>query len=148
MHKKSSGSRSINSRIARKYGVYVALPLICGILIYGVFRSDLPPLLMALMDQLSMTHRPIQLGSKFDWFVYNVPDALWAFSFTCFLLIACRNDSSATRKTYLAFGSALMIGVEVAQGSYLPGTYDHLDVLATVAGMGLSYSLLRRLSHQ
>ena len=134
--------------VASKYTLYVALPLVLAIAIYFLFRSTPPPLLMTLSDQFSMTHRPMWLGSEFDWFVYNLPDALWAFSFTSFLLIACRNDHPTTRKTYLAFGSFLMIGVEVAQGSYLPGTYDHLDVLATVAGMGLSYLLLRRLSHQ
>jgi hypothetical protein len=103
---------------------------------------------MALMDQLSMTHRPIRLESNFDWMVYNVPDALWAFSFTSFLLIACRHDRPAIRKAYLAFGSILMVGLEVAQGIYLTGTYDDLDVVATVAGAGLSYLMLYRSAHQ
>jgi hypothetical protein len=104
--------------------------------------------LAALMDQLSTTHRPIRLGSDLDWLVYNAPDALWAFSFTSFLLIACRNDHLTIRKAYLAFGSILMVGIEVAQGIYLPGTYDHLDVVATIAGAGLSYLILYRSAHQ
>ncbi|MBZ1350600.1 hypothetical protein KZZ10_08060 [Alcaligenaceae bacterium LF4-65] len=92
-----------------------------------------------MIEWLPYNAHPFKLGSNFDWLVYNVPDGLWSFSFMSFLLIACRNDRPATRKLCLAFGSILMIGVEVAQGIYIPGTYDHLDVLATVAGMGLSY---------
>jgi hypothetical protein len=144
----SLGARDLVSKIAFKYVAYVALPLLLAVAIYLVFRSDPPTLLMALMDQLSMTHRPIRLESNFDWMVYNVPDALWAFSFTSFLLIACRHDRPAIRKAYLAFGSILMVGLEVAQGIYLTGTYDDLDVVATAAGAGLSYLMLYRSAHQ
>ena len=41
-----------------------------------------------------------------------------------------------------------MVGVEVTQGIILPGTYDNLDLVATVAGAGLSYFLLSRLKNQ
>ena len=131
-----------------EYCLCVGLPLALAITIYVTFRSSPPELLTALMDRLSLPHQPIALEPSLDWLIYNAPDALWAFSFTSFLLIACRHDRPAIRKAYLAFGSILMVGIEVTQGTYLPGTYDHLDVLATVAGMGLSYLLLRRLSHQ
>ncbi len=125
------------------YGGFVLLPLSIAVLIYCIFRVNLPPLL-----KLVWYLPPLKLDSSFDWLVYNLPDALWAFSFTSFLWIACRNDHPAIRKIYLALGSVLMIGVEVAQGTYLPGTYDHLDVVATLIGMGASYLLLRRLPKQ
>lgn len=131
-------------KIIRKYVIYVALPLVLAIAIYVAFRPNPPLLLLTIMDQLSMTQRPVSLGSGFDWFVYNVPDALWAFSFSSFLLITCQNDHPNSRKLYLACGLIVMFGYEAAQGSYLPGTYDHLDVVATVVGMGLSYLLLYR----
>lgn len=63
-------------------------------------------------------------------------------------MIACRNDHPRTVKFYLVFGLALMVGVEVTQGSILPGTYDNLDLVATFAGAGLSYVLLSRLRSQ
>ena len=123
--------------------LYVLLPLALAGGIYIAFRSSPPLLLSAMIEWLPYNAHPFKLGSNFDWLVYNVPDGLWSFSVMSFLLIACRNDRPATRKLYLAFGSILMVGIEVTQGTYLPGTYDHLDVLATVAGMGLSYLLLR-----
>jgi peptidoglycan/LPS O-acetylase OafA/YrhL len=128
--------------------LYVLLPLALAGGIYIAFRSSPPLLLSAMIELLPYNAHPFKLGSNFDWLVYNVPDGLWSFSFTSFLLIACRNDRPATRKLYSASGSILMVNIEVAQGIYLPGTYDHLDVVATIAGAGLSYLMLYRSAHQ
>ena len=49
------------------------------------------------------------------------------------------------RKLYLTVGFVLMIGVEVGQGRWLAGTYDPLDVVATVVGAGLAWLFLKRL---
>jgi glycopeptide antibiotics resistance protein len=128
--------------------LYVLLPLALAVGIYIAFRSSPPLLLSAMIDWLPFNSHPFKLGSNFDWLVYNVPDGLWSFSFMSFLMIACRNDQPRTVKFYLVFGLALMVAVEVTQGSILPGTYDNLDVVATVAGAGLSYILLCRLRNQ
>lgn len=128
--------------------LYVLLPLALAVGIYIAFRSSPPLLLSAMIDWLPFNSHPFKLGSNFDWLVYNVPDGLWSFSFMSFLMIACRNDQPRTVKFYLVFGLALMVAVEVTQGSILPGTYDNLDLVATVAGAGLSYILLCRLRNQ
>jgi hypothetical protein len=125
--------------IACLYGGFVLLPLGIAVLIYGMFRVSLPPLLIWVWHQ-----PPLKLGSNFDWLVYNVPDALWAFGFTSFLLIACRRDSPMVRKLYLTVGFVLMIGLEVGQGRWFAGTYDPLDVVATVVGAGLACVFLKR----
>lgn len=116
------------------------LPLSIAVLIYCIFRVNLPPLL-----KLVWYLPALKLDSRFDWLVYNAPDALWAFGFTSFLLIACRRDSRTVRTLYLAGGFALMIGVEVGQGRWLAGTYDPLDVVATIVGAGLACLFLKRL---
>ena len=121
------------------YGGFVLLPLGIAVLTYCLFRVNLPPLLAWLWHQ-----PPLKLGSNFDWLVYNVPDALWAFGFTSFLLIACRRDSPMVRKLYLTVGFVLMIGLEVGQGGWFAGTYDPLDVVATVVGAGLACVFLKR----
>ena len=122
------------------YGGFVLLPLSIAVLIYCIFRVNLPPLL-----KLVWYLPALKLDSRFDWLVYNAPDALWAFGFTSFLLIACRRDSRTVRTLYLAGGFALMIGVEVGQGRWLAGTYDPLDVVATIVGAGLACLFLKRL---
>lgn len=59
-------------------------------------------------------------------------------------MIAGRRDSPKVRKVYLTIGFVLMIGLEVGQGRWFAGTYDPLDVLATVAGTGLACAFLKR----
>ena len=122
------------------YGGFVLLPMSIAVLIYCIFRANLPPLL-----KLVWYLPALKLDSRFDWLVYNAPDALWAFGFTSFLVIACRRDSRTVRTLYLAGGFALMIGVEVGQGRWLAGTYDPLDVVATIVGAGLACLFLKRL---
>ena len=123
------------------YCGFVALPLGIAVLTYCLFRANLPPLLAWLWHQ-----PPLKFDSGFDWLVYNVPDALWAFGFTSFLLIACRRDSPKIRTLYLTLGFVLMIGLEVGQGKWFAGTYDPLDVVATVVGAVLAWLLLTRIA--
>jgi|GEM_PF-1697699 hypothetical protein len=125
--------------ILRLYGGFVLLPLSIAVLIYCIFRVNLPSLL-----KLVWYLPPLKLDSRFDWLVYNAPDALWAFGFTSFLLIACRRDSPKVRTLYLTLGFVLMIGLEVGQGTWFAGTYDPLDVFATAAGAGLAWLFLKR----
>jgi hypothetical protein len=122
------------------YGGFVLLPLSIAVLIYCIFRVNPPPLL-----KLVWYLPALKLDSRFDWLVYNAPDALWAFGFTSFLLIACRGDSPKVRTLYLTLGFVLMIGLEVGQGRWFAGTYDPLDVVATAAGAGLAWLFLKRL---
>jgi len=105
--------------------LYVLLPLALAGGIYIAFRSSPPLLLSAMIELLPYNAHPFKLGSNFDWLVYNVPDGLWSFSFTSFLLIACRNDRPATRKLYLASGSILMVCIEVAQAIHDTGALEH-----------------------
>ena len=131
------------SAVRWAYLLFVGLPLTLAIGIYLFFRSSPPPLLQALLTWHPVS--VIRLGAHLDWLVYNVPDALWAFGFTNFLLIACRRDHTKVRTLYLTLGFALMIGLEVGQGRWLAGTYDPLDVVATLLGAGLAWLLLKRL---
>jgi|688.fasta_scaffold466604_1 VanZ family protein len=126
------------------YLFYVVLPLALAIIIYILFRSNPPALLAAVISLVSTTYQPILLEADFDWFIYNVPDALWAFSFMSFLMITSRLDGPIIRGMYLMLGLTIMILLEVTQGIYLPGTYDYLDVVAVALGAGLSYLSMMR----
>jgi hypothetical protein len=136
---------TVNAKLSKKtilclYGGLVFVPLSVAVLIYCMFRESPPALLTWVWKQ-----PPTKLDSRFDWLVYNAPDALWAFGFTSFLLIACRGDSPKVRTIYLTLGFVLMIGLEEGQGRWFAGTYDPLDVVATVVGAGLAWLFLKRL---
>ena len=125
--------------IARLYGGFVLLPLVIAVLTYCLFRVNLPPLLARIWYK-----PPIKLGSNFDWLVYNAADGLWAFALMSFLVLICRDDPAPTRRVYYAAGAALMVALEVLQGSLLPGTFDPMDLLAILLGAGAAWFLLRR----
>jgi len=125
--------------ILRLYVGFVLLPLGIAVLTYCLFRVNLPPLLAWLWRQ-----SPLKLDSSFDWLVYNAADGLWAFALMSFLVLMCRDDSKLTRRAYYAAGTALMVALEVLQGSLLPGTFDLMDLLAILLGAGAGWFLLSR----
>jgi glycopeptide antibiotics resistance protein len=83
------------------------------------------------------------LGKNWSWLVFNLPDALWSFSFTNFLMLSSKNNSLTVRNMYLIFGVLVMLASEVAQGSFLNGTFDLLDIVAISIGVAISFFLLR-----
>lgn len=125
--------------ILRLYVGFVLLPLGIAVLTYCLFRVNLPPLLAWLWRQ-----SPLKLDSSFDWLVYNAADGLWAFALMSFLVLMCRDDSKLTRRAYYAAGAALMVALEVSQGSLLPGTFDPMDLLAILLGASAGWFLLSR----
>ncbi len=120
----------------------VLLPLLIAGGIYFLFRVSPPQTIIDLTRW--MNYSPVSLGDGWDWFVYSVPDGLWAFSFSSFLLIETRNASKITRFTYSVVGLVLMIMLEALQGTHLDGTFDKDDVAAVVIGFGISHALMHR----
>jgi hypothetical protein len=121
------------------YSGFVLLPLGIAVLTYCLFRVNLPPLLEWMWSQPAL-----KLDSSFDWLVYNAADGLWAFALMSFLVLMCRADSAMTRRLYYSAGVAVMVVLEVLQGSLLPGTFDPMDLLAIFFGACAAWILLRR----
>ena len=80
-----------------------------------------------------------------DWFVYNLPDGLWAFGFMSFLVISCQSDSRKTRVFYYGLGFLVMIAIEIAQVDFIPGTYDPDDLVAILSGALFSIAVVGKL---
>ena len=118
---------------------FVVLPLCIAVLLYCLFRVNLPSLLKWVWHQPAL-----KLDSSFDWLVYNLPDGLWAFALMSFLVLVCRDDSTAARRSYYAVGMGLMVVLEMFQGSLIPGTFDPMDLLAMFFGTCTSLLLLGR----
>lgn len=114
------------------------MPIAISVSVYLFFRENRPTLLIGIFPI-----EPFKLSPALDWFVYNLPDGLWAFGFMSYLVISCHNNSQMTRVIYYALGIALMIGLEVSQGWLLPGTFDPKDLVAILVGAYLSWFALR-----
>jgi len=129
----------------RKYIYYVFLPLALGALPYLFLRKDAPVFVIATQKLLRnyfdfdfSHHQTIRLDSHWDWVVYNLPDALWAFSLTSFIVLATRTDNHKTKLLYLSLSILMMLVLEIKVG-----TFDWLDLAAMFAGVLLSIVFLR-----
>ena len=128
--------------------LFVLFPLLFAIGIYAFLRVDPPPLLKILIIEFennSIFHTSWnnwEIARTPDWINFNLPDGLWAFSLTSFLMISTRTDSLGTRQVYLLIGFLVMVGLESLQGSVLLGTFDPFDLLAIVLGFVTSVYLL------
>ena len=127
--------------LLRSYSLFVIVPLILALIIYVLFRPY-PPDNLELIIRWINTYR-YQLSSDYDWFVYNLPDGLWAFSFTSFLIIHTRSDAFKLQCLYLATGLSTMILLEVMQIRYLAGRFDILDIAAILLGFVFSLILIK-----
>ena len=123
------------------YGLLVVMPMILALGIYATLRTDPPKVLLTLISWSS--HPPYHLPRHLDWLAYNLPDGLWAFSMTSFLLIAGRHDSKIIQRIYLVVGLFVMLALEIFQGSALPGTFDTNDVVSIVVGYLSSLAIFK-----
>ncbi len=72
------------------------------------------------------------------WFRGVLPDLLWAGALGCVLALVWRGDGARARlaaRSWLVAGLALALGWEVGQRfGVVPGTFDPLDLLASLVG--------------
>lgn len=121
------------------------MPLALGALPYLLLRKDASVFIVALQEllrnyfELDLIHRQVlNLDSNLHWVVYNLPDALWAFSLTSFVLLSTRTDSRNTKLFYLSICILMMLVLEITVG-----TFDWLDLAAMLIGVGISIAILR-----
>lgn len=81
----------------------------------------------------------LTLDAQWNWIVFNLPDALWAFSLTSFIVLATRTDSRNIKLLYLFVSILIMLVLEITVG-----TFDWLDLGAMLLGSCASISLMRR----
>ena len=98
-------------------------PLILGTTIYAVSRPDTS--ILSCVGCKRYVHLPV-------WITYNLPDALWLFSFlSCIQIIWSKNSKE---KLIWIFGIvAASIGTEILQRfHFIPGTFDAWDIFAYI----------------
>lgn len=81
--------------------------------------------------------RVLRLDSNWDWVVYHLSDALWAFSIISFVLLSSQKDSRNIKLLYLFVSIVIMLILEITVG-----TFDWLDLVAMFIGSCLSITVL------
>ena len=124
---------------------HVVIPLFVGGFIYAAWRS--PALRFgrwiegaglaeewSLLRSVLASWRP-ELP---DWFLYSVPDALWAYAFGWGSSRIWGETGYPWRRGFHALGLLLAVGAEIGQGiGVVPGIFDPLDLFGSAAAYSL-----------
>lgn len=120
---------------------FVVLPIAIGAIVYLLFRS--PQLLvfrwidaLGLLDETMVIRHYLDFMRLPDAFLYSLPDGLWVYAVTNSMLLIWGGRPPAY---WLFAGLSLAVGGEVGQAlSFVPGTYEHLDIIAYFLGFSLA----------
>jgi hypothetical protein len=127
------------------------LPLILGGFIYIIFRTETLIMFhwfkyLNFSDEINIIKniKPVQYFP--NWFIYNLPDGLWIFSYTAISLEIWKH--SITRQNIFWVFSIPIIAVlsEFLQlFKIIPGTFDFLDVTFYILGTISSFYILTKI---
>jgi len=117
------------------------IPIIIGTLIYLFYRKT-SLLIFQWIDIINLKQVVIYLRELFNpnnnlysnFFTHNLPDALWVYSFTSFLIILY--DMKINRHVIIIYIIPLIIAMtsEILQlKNQIPGTFDYIDLFSYIS---------------
>ena len=126
------------------------LPLIFGTLIYLFYRKK-TLLVFQWIDIINLKEEVAYLRELFNpnnnlysnFFTHNLPDALWVYSFTSFLIILYQKKEN--HNTSIIYFIPLIIAAtsEILQlTNLIPGTFDYIDLFSYVSSSIISIKYL------
>ena len=75
-----------------------------------------------------------------EWFIYSLPNGLWAFAYSILILSVWKNNNSRIKYFWYSTIPVLIFGVEIFQFSgILPGTFCLVDIAFSIAGISAGY---------
>lgn len=101
----------------------VIIPLLIGAVIYVLSRERS----IYFLRILPLYFEKISLP---DWVRFNLPDGLWAFSFSSLISIVWKNSSQKSYYLWFIIISILSLLLEI-----LYGTFDSKDIMFVLAGL-------------
>lgn len=130
------------------------LPLILGGFIYIIFRTETLIMFhwfkyLNFSDEINIIKNIKSVHYFPNWFIYNLPDGLWIFSYTAISLEIWKH--SITRQNIFWIFSIPIITVlsEFLQlFKMIPGTFDFLDVTFYILGTISSFYILTKNNFQ
>ena len=130
--------------------LFILLPLLMGASLYLFFRPDTTWLLQSFARaSLLQSIREVTLRVELpNVLLYHLPDALWAFALTAFLILMWGKSSGKGRWSWRVLPFILTCFYECAQAAgWISGTFDLFDILSqwiAVAAAILVLPLSRR----
>ena len=78
-----------------------------------------------------------------NWFFFSLPDGLWVYSFTSFMLIVWGLKFSRHSLFWISIGPLLALGSEMGQAfGVVGGTFDPTDLILCLIGSILPVAIL------
>jgi hypothetical protein len=112
----------------------VLLPILIGGFTYILFRSDtlimfrwfdnigLESIIKSIRSSIGQSKLP-------SWIIYSLPDALWVFSFTSFMLIIWKDKFTYQSISWILIAPTIGLLSEIGQAFHVvPGTFDITDL--------------------
>jgi len=129
---------------------HVIIPITFGGIIYLLFRAD--SLMMfrladaigvkPVLDDIRIYCTTIQVDNL-KWFFFSLPDGLWVYSFTSFMLIIWGLKFSRHSIFWISIGPLLALCGEMGQAfGVVRGTFDPTDLLLCLIGSILPVVIL------
>jgi len=122
---------------------FVILPLLISSVIYLFLRPIKPILLNKILLFFNIPpdyYFPLDHNNLFiSLILYNLSDALWAFSMTSFVILNTQKDNNLIKKLYLFSTLFLIFAQEFLQGKLLLGTFDWIDIFVLAVGFCMAH---------
>jgi len=130
-------------RTVRVALLHIIVPLLFGSIIYVFWRDPSLPIsrlpVISNFGALRVTASFIHVPA---FFLYSLPDAVWAYSLTSFMMLVWRDSDSRFRLVWISSGLVAPIVVELGQlVGWFPGTFDVRDLIASTSAALLAFYL-------
>ena len=158
MNKKSS--EALNPSVNLLFIILTVAALLFGGFVYILWRSS-EPVFFNWMDALGLdgwlNHVRIHSVSvsRFlpEWFIYSLPNGLWAFAFALCIATTWRNSKSRIKYFWMGAITLLVPGFEILQYfQVIPGTFCFQDLLfgsiGLITGIFIGTKSIKNYSHE
>lgn len=113
--------------------------MLAGIAIYVLLRpteAQAVTLLLDLFPIIDILRENMVSHSYPSWVLYNLPDFLWAYSYSLFIISMWGFKMNLESIIWLSTIPVLTLGYEISQYfNLLPGTFDILDIIFTIGAI-------------
>jgi hypothetical protein len=117
------------------------ISVILGFLIYLLLRPVEIPIVSYLISKAPIIGRLRKEIGRFRipaWIIYNLPDAIWAYSFVLIMTTIWGSKKRKENILWILLTIIISIGYEVGQlFNIVPGTFDFLDLIFIILGIGM-----------
>ena len=135
----------LSKKVFFQISINIFFPLLIGLFIYLFLRPVWPNAIFNILQFLEINISPPIISQEnfksielYRFIIFNLPDALWAYSFGFFICLTTQKESLSIRRSYHLFAIFVASLLELLQGSVIEGTYDPLDLFLILCSYTLS----------